>query len=70
MAIDPVLFCHNKNLRRHAKAIFVWCPKERADLKIIHDENNVLTDDELVVVRDQLKNSKHARLNIRNEHPR
>ena len=70
MAIDPVLFCHNKNLRRQAKAIFVWCPKERADLKIIHDENNVLTDDELVVVRDQLKNSKHARLNIRNEHPR
>ena len=41
-----------KNLRRQAKAIFVWYPKERADLKIIHGENNVLTDDELVVVRD------------------
>ena len=41
-----------KNLRRQAKAIFVWYPKERADLKMIHDENNVLTDDELVVVRD------------------
>ena len=40
-----------KNLRRQAKAIFVWYPKERADLKMIHDENNVLTDDELVVVR-------------------
>ena len=39
-----------KNLRRQAKAIFAWYPKERADLKIIHDENNVLTDDELVVV--------------------
>ena len=26
-----------KNLRRKAKAIFVWYPAERADLKIIHD---------------------------------
>ena len=52
MAIDPFLFYHNKNLRRQAKAIFVWCPKEGADLKIIHDENNVLTDDKLVLVRD------------------
>ena len=38
-----------KNLRRQAKAIFVWYPKERGDLKMIHDENDVLTDDELVV---------------------
>ena len=36
-----------KNLRRQAKAIFVWYPKERGDLKMIHDENDVLTDDEL-----------------------
>ena len=59
-----------KNLQRPAKAIFVWYPKERADLKMIHDENNVLTDDELVVVRDFLKKLKHACLYIRNEHPR
>ena len=58
-----------KNLRRQAKAIFAWYPKERADLKLIHDENNVLTDDELVVVRGQLKKSRHACLYIRNEHP-
>ena len=44
-----------KNLRRQAKAIFVWYPKERGNLKMIHDENDVLTDDELVVVRDLLK---------------
>ena len=37
-------------------AIFVWYPKERGDLTMIHDENNVLTDDELVVVRDSLRN--------------
>ena len=41
-----------KNLRSQAKGIFVWYPKERADFKMIHDENNVLTDDELVVVTD------------------
>ena len=49
-----------KNLRRQAKAIFVWYPKERGDLKMIHDENDVLTDDELVVARNFLKKSKHA----------
>ena len=49
----------------------MWYPKERADFKIIHDENNVLTDDdELVIVRSLLKESKHACLYIRNEHPR
>ena len=59
-----------KNLRRQSKAIFVWYPKERADLKMIHDENNALMDDELVIVRDFLRTSKHACLYIRNEHPR
>ena len=59
-----------KTLRSQAKVIFVWYPKERADLKMIHDENNVLTDDELVIVRDFLRTSKHACLYVRNEHPR
>ena len=59
-----------KNLRRQAMAIFVWYPKERGDLKMIHDENYVLTDDELVVVRDLLKKPRHAFLYIRNEYPR
>ena len=51
-------------------AIFVWYPKERGDLKTIHDENDVLTDDELVVVRELLQKSKHACLYIRSEYPR
>ena len=41
-----------KNLGRQPKGILDWYPKERVDLKIIHDENNMLTDDELVIVRD------------------
>ena len=48
----------------------MWYPKERADLKMIHDENNVLTDDESVIVRGLLKESKHACLYTRNEHSR
>ena len=57
-----------KNLRKQAGAIFTWYPKERGDLKTIHDENDVLTYDELVVVRGILRKSKHACLYIRNEH--
>ena len=58
-----------KNLRRQAKAVFVWYPKERADLNVIHHENDVLTDDELVIVRRLLRKSKHACLYIQNEYP-
>ena len=59
-----------KSLKRQEKAIFVWYPKERRDLKMIHDENSVLTDNELVFARKFLKKSKHACLYIRNEFPR
>ena len=57
-------------MREQAKAIFVWYPKARIDLKMIHDENDVLTDDELVVARNFLKKLKHACLYIQNEFPR
>ena len=59
-----------KNLRRQAKAIFVWYPKEWGDLKAIHDESDVLTDDELVVARGLSRESRHGCLYIRNEYPR
>ena len=39
------------------------------DLKMMHGENNVLTDDELVIVRGLLKKSRYTCLYIRNEHP-
>ena len=47
----------------------MWSPKERGDLKMIHDEHDVLTDNELVVVRGLLKNSEHAYLYICNKFP-
>ena len=36
---------------------------------MIHDENDVLMDDELVVARDFLKKSKYTFLYVRNEFP-
>ena len=59
-----------KNLRKQAKAIFVWYPKERGDLKAMHEENDVLTDDELVAARGLLKESRYGCLHIRNEYLR
>ena len=56
-----------RNLRRQAKAIFVWYSMERADLKKIYDKNDVLTENELVVARNFLKKSKPAYLYIQNE---
>ena len=58
-----------KNLKREAKIVLVWYPKQWLDLKMIHDGDNVLTDDELIIVRVLLKASKHGSLQIRIEHP-
>ena len=59
-----------KDLRRQSKVILVWYPKERGDLKGIHEKNDVLADDELVVARGLLRESKYGYLYIRNEYPR
>ena len=59
-----------KKLREQVKAIFVWCQKSRVDLKKINEENDVLTNNELVVAREFLKKSKYACLYIQNEFPR
>ena len=49
-----------KHLLLQTKAMFSWYPKKRGDLKMMHDENDVLTDDELVVDRNFLKKSRHT----------
>ena len=59
-----------KNLQRQTKTIFMWYPKEQGDLKAIHEENDVLTDDELVVARGRLRESRYGCLYIQNEYPR
>ena len=55
MVAYTFLFFHTKKLRKQAYTIFLWYPKERTDLKMIHDENNVPTDDNLVIIRGLLK---------------
>ena len=43
------------NIRRQAKMLYVWCPKNRTDLNTIHEENDVIGLEELARVKAQLK---------------
>ena len=58
------------NIRRQAKMLYVWYPKNRTDLKVIHEENDVIEMEELARVKAQLKWGKHTCLIMRMEHPR
>ena len=67
IAADRILKGISKILREQGKAIFIWYPKAKIYLKMIQDENDVLAVNELVVARNFLKKSKHARLYIQKE---
>ena len=58
------------NIKRQAKMLYIWYPKNRTDLKVIHKENNVIEMGELANVKTQLKRGKHTCLIMRMEHPR
>ena len=59
------------NIRRQAKMLCIWYPKNRTDLNIIHEENDVIEmQEELARVKAQLKWGKHTCLIMRMEHPR
>ena len=58
------------NIRRQAKMLYIWYPKNRTDLKIIHKENDVIEMEELAGVKDALKQRKHTCLIVRMEQPR
>ena len=58
------------NIRRQAKMLYVWYPKNRTDLNTIHEENDVIGQEELAIVEAQLKQGKHTCLIMRMEHPR
>ena len=61
----------DKNIRRQAKMLYVWYPKNRTDLNTIHEENDIIeTPEELANVKKQLKQGKHTCLIMRMEHPR
>ena len=59
-----------KNLRRQKKQLFVWYPSEKSDLKMIDEETNLMEAHDLLKIKEQLKNEKHACLYVRLEHPR
>ena len=59
-----------KNIRRQAKMLYVWYPKNQTDLNTIHEENDVIETEELVNVKEKLKRDKHTCLIMRMEHPR
>ena len=58
------------NIRRQAKILYVWYPKNRTDLNTVHEENGLIGLEELARVKDQLKWGKHTCLIMRMEHPR
>ena len=58
MVGKTVLFCSTKIFKK-TKAIFVWYPNDE-----------LMTDDELVVARNFFKKLKHACLYIQNKFPR
>ena len=43
------------NIRRQAKMLYIWYPKNRTDLKIIHEENDIIEMEELARVKEALK---------------
>ena len=58
------------NIRRQAKMLYIWYPKNQTDLNTIHEENDVIEKEELARVKAQLKLGKHTCLIMRMEHPR
>ena len=59
------------NIRRQAKMLYIWYPKNRTDLNTIHEENDIIeTQEELARFKAQLKWGKHNCLIMRMEHPR
>ena len=58
------------NIRRQAKMLYVWYPKNRTDLNIIHEENDVIEMGGLARGKAELKWMKHTCLIMRMEHPR
>ena len=58
------------NIRKQAKMLYVWYPKNRTDLNNIHEENDIIEMGELARVKAQLKWWKHTCLIMSMEHPR
>ena len=58
------------NIRRQAKMLYIWYPKNSTVLNTIHEENDIIGLEELARVKAKLKRGKHTCLIMRMEHPR
>ena len=58
------------NIRRQAKMLYIWYPKNRMDLNTIHEENDVIGLEELARVKARLTRGEHTCLIMKMEHPR
>ena len=59
-----------KNLRRQKKQLFIWYPSEKSDLKMVDEETNLMSLEDLAIIKEKLKREKHACLYVRLDHPR
>ena len=51
--------------------LYIWDPRNRKNLNVIHEENDVIeTQEELANVKKKLKKGKHTCLIMRMEHIR
>ena len=50
--------------------LYVWYPKNRMDLNTIHEDNDIIGQEELARVKVQLKRGKRTCLIMRMEHLR
>ena len=54
------------NIRRQAKMLYVWYPKNRTDLNTIHEENDIIGPEELARVKIPTKTGKTYLFNYEN----
>ena len=57
MVAETVVCCYTKKFKKTGRGCLCVVSKKTEDLKMINDENDVLTDDELVVARNFLEKS-------------
>ena len=58
------------NIRRQAKMLYIWYPKNRTDLNTIHEENDIIGPEELARVQAELKQGKTYLVNYENGAPK
>lgn len=57
-------------VRDQLKQLFIWYPKNKKDLSLVLEENDVVEDDDVPSIRRKLKNSQHGCLYLRLQFPR